>query len=58
MNHIVVDMFYNYACKNSHRYDAKQQVGKPPLNAVYIANEAFQGDTPPRNIRITITEGE
>jgi hypothetical protein len=55
MKAITVDMFLNEPKKNSVRYDAAQQTGKPALSAVYIANEAIDGE-PPAKIRVTITE--
>lgn len=56
MDHIVVDMFLNYECKGSVRYDDVSQ-GQGAINAVYISKRQLKQPYP-QKIRLTITERE
>jgi hypothetical protein len=54
MKTVTVDMFHNYECKGSHRYDNVNQ-SNDPLNAIYLSKKSMGGVVPKR-IQITIRD--
>jgi hypothetical protein len=58
MNHLVTELFLESEKKNSFRYDADPGVKDPAIMSVYVMKAGLKGQTPPKRIRVTITEAE